>query len=204
MHPNPIFRKTPDDRNIAFARERAFGTLCVNAEAGPLISHVPFLLSEDGTYAEAHLVRSNPIWRNLKEPTQAVIAVTGPDAYISPDWYGVDDQVPTWNYVSVHLRGTLRPLDREDLPRVLAELSAHFEGMLLPKAPWTLDKLTEKTEKSLMAQIMPVAFDVAEINSTWKLSQNKPEEVQAAAIEGLATSSIGSEVEALRDLMAEN
>lgn len=201
MHPNPIFRQAPEDQNIIFARDRAFGTLCVNADPGPLISHIPFLLSADGTYAEAHLVRSNPIARKLKEPMDAVIAVTGPDAYISPDWYGVEDQVPTWNYVAVHLRGTLRALDREELPRVLSELSAHMETKLLPKTPWTMDKLTEKTATTLMAQIMPVAFDVSNIQSTWKLSQNKSDEVKAGAIEGLASSSVGSEIDTLRAVM---
>ena len=33
------------------------------------------------------------------------LIVEGPEGYISPDWYGVADQVPTWNYVAVHLVG---------------------------------------------------------------------------------------------------
>ena len=57
MHPNPIFRGRPDDRNIAFARARGFGTLCVNCDAGPLVSHVPFLVAPDATSVALHLVR---------------------------------------------------------------------------------------------------------------------------------------------------
>ena len=116
MHPNPAFRKAEDAQNIEFARDRAFGVLAINADGGPLMSHIPFQLSEDGTYLEAHLVRSNPILRALVDgPLEAVIAVSGADAYISPDWYGVADQVPTWNYVAVHLRGSLRALPQEEL-----------------------------------------------------------------------------------------
>ena len=103
MHPNPTFRQTSDDRNIAFVRDRGFGTLAINAEGGPLLSHVPFLVSGDARTVDLHLVRSNPILRLLD--TEAVLSVTGPDGYVSPDWYGVADQVPTWNYVAVHLRG---------------------------------------------------------------------------------------------------
>ena len=103
MHPNPVFRAEDRARHVEFARDRAFGVLALSAEEGPLLSHVPFLLSEDGSMADLHLVRSNPVVRALHEPQRAKIAVQGPDAYISPDWYGVEDQVPTWNYVAVHL-----------------------------------------------------------------------------------------------------
>ena len=89
-----------------------FGVLAVgNGEADvPLLSHVPFIVAEDGAAVHAHLVRANPIARLLAAGERpAVLAVSGPDGYVSPDWYGAEpDQVPTWNYVAVHLRGTLR------------------------------------------------------------------------------------------------
>ena len=107
MHPNPIYHDADRAQNLDFARTRAFGVLAVSTAEAPLISHVPFLLSEDGTSADLHLVRSNPITRVLKTPQAARLAVSGPDGYVSPDWYGLADQVPTWNYVAVHLTGSL-------------------------------------------------------------------------------------------------
>ena len=55
MHPNPVFRKADPEQNIEFARKRGFGTLAINGENGPLISHVPFILSNDGSFVEAQL-----------------------------------------------------------------------------------------------------------------------------------------------------
>lgn len=53
----------------------------------PLLNHVPFLLSEDGNFIHAHLSKANPILDILAEGEQrAVLAVSGPDGYISPDW----------------------------------------------------------------------------------------------------------------------
>lgn len=120
MHPNPAFRQASRDENLGFARSRGFGTLAVSAPEGPLLSHVPFLLNGAGTAADLHLVRSNPILRLLDAPRPAVIAVQGPDGYVSPDWYGMPDQVPTWNYVAVHLRGTLEPLPQDALRDLLS------------------------------------------------------------------------------------
>ena len=108
MHSNPAFRQQSTDDNLAFARQRGFGQLALNGDTGPLISHVPFILSDDGTALDLHLARPNPILRLLATPHPAVIAVSGPDGYVSPDWYGMEDQVPTWNYIAVHLRGPLR------------------------------------------------------------------------------------------------
>lgn len=205
MHPNPVFRKETGERNIAFARRRSFGTLAVNGETGPLLSHIPFNLSEDGGYLEAHLVRSNPILRLLDEPHPAVVAVSGSDAYVSPDWYGVADQVPTWNYVAVHLRGTLKRLPDEDLHPILERLSENFENRLLPKKPWTIAKMDQETYTRMLRQIVPVAMDITSIDGTWKLSQNKPDEVRLAAAEGLASANpaadIGSETKVLVSLM---
>lgn len=201
MHPNQFFRKATREQNINFARERAFGTLAVNADDGPLLSHIPFQLSEDESHVELHLVRSNPILRLLNEPVEAVISVTGGDAYISPDWYGVSDQVPTWNYVAVHLRGTLHKLEAGKLHGVLERLSANMENRLLPKKPWTSDKMDQQVYDKMRKQIVPVQLDVSSIEGTWKLSQNKPDAVRLAAADGVEDHGIGVETGTIAALM---
>lgn len=201
MHPNPAFRKTPHSLNIAFARDRAFGTLAVNDAAGPLASHIPFLLSEDGSIAELHLVRSNPITRLCATPQPAVIAVLGPDSYISPDWYDMDDQVPTWNYVAVHLRGTLHRAKTETLDTLLERQSDFFERRLLPKLPWRSAKMSEGKMEKMMRMILPFRLEIAQIDGTWKLNQNKPEEVRHAAARHVAVHGHGQEIGSLASLM---
>src|SRR6056297_1497493 len=120
MHPNPAFREADTQRALNTARNRAFGMLLLSSAGAPLIAHVPFLLSDDGGRADLHLVRSNPICSVCAEPQSATLAVSGPDGYVSPDWYGIDDQVPTWNYVAVHFRGPLSLAAPETLRGVLA------------------------------------------------------------------------------------
>jgi transcriptional regulator len=187
MHTNPAFRAVDRATNLAFARQRGFGVLCVNGPDGPLISHVPFVLNADGTQADVHLTRSNPIAR-AGLPAGAVIVASGPDAYISPDWYEVPDQVPTWNYVAVHLRGRLVALDENVMRDHVDELSAVHEGRLVPKAPWTSAKMAEGVMPRMMRMILPFRLEIAAVDGTWKLSQNKDAVVQArtrAALAGL-------------------
>jgi transcriptional regulator len=185
MHTNPAFRAADRETNLAFARERGFGVLSVNGPDGPLISHIPFVLNADGTMADMHLTRSNPIARSGL-PAAAVIAVIGPDAYISPDWYEVPDQVPTWNYVAVHLRGRLVALDESVMKDHVDELSAVHEGRLLPKKPWHSDKMAEGVMPRMMRMILPFRLEIAAVDGTWKLSQNKDADVQARTATALA------------------
>jgi len=201
MHPNPVYRKTERAQNLAFACDRSFGALSINADGGPLIAHIPFQLSEDGSYLEAHLVRSNPIARALKSPHNAVMAVSGGDGYISPDWYGLDDQVPTWNYVAVHLRGVLRLLPDAELGGILERLSEAMEARLAPKPIWKMDKVSEGALSKMIRQIVPVAMDISDIDSTWKLGQNKPEEARLAAADAMAETGFGMQQSLIAELM---
>ena len=201
MHPNPVFRTQTDARNIAFVRRRAFGVLAINGPRGPLTASVPILLSEDGQQVEFHLVRSNPIAAVLQQSTDAVLLVSGPDSYVSPDWYGVNDQVPTWNYVAVRLEGTASLSPGEALLPLLDRLSAHFETQLHPKPAWTSAKMDENVLTRLLRAIVPCRIQVSQIEATWKLNQNKPEDVRLRAASEIENAGIGLEAAQIADLM---
>ncbi|MCQ0971040.1 FMN-binding negative transcriptional regulator [Paracoccus sp. TK19116] len=177
MHPNPAFRKATREQNLAFAQRIGFGMLTVPGDPWPLAAHVPFVAGDDGI--ELHLARSNPICRAA--PAPALLAVSGVDAYISPDWYGVPDQVPTWNYIAVHLRGRLEPLPLETLRDHLDRLSDHFEAELAPKPIWKTAKMTPEVLDRMLRMILPFRLVVEDVQGTWKLSQNKPDDVRLAA-----------------------
>lgn len=201
MHPNPFFHTQDALHNLAYARERAFGVLAVNAPEGPLLSHIPFLLDDDGKTVWLHLVRSNPIVKHIKTAQPARIAISGPDSYISPDWYGVIDQVPTWNYVAVHLSGQLELRPQEELHAILDRQSALFENRLLPKAPWKTGKVTDGVMERMMRAIVPCKMVLTGVDGTWKLNQNKPDDVRMRAAEHVDAYGLGADVRTLAALM---
>lgn len=205
MHPSPLFRQASREANLAFARERGFGVLAVGADdaCGPLMSHIPFLVTENGSAVHAHLARPNPILRCLEDGERpAVLAVGGPDGYISPDWYEADPGlVPTWNYVAVHLRGVLRLRPEEAIQDHLDELAAQFEERLLPKRPWRTTKVPERQLQALMRAILPVELEVETVDGTWKLNQNRPDAARLAAAVHMEASGFGMETASLAGLM---
>ncbi len=204
MHPSPVFRRASREANLAVARERSFGVLAVDGGAGgPLLSHIPFVLAEDGAAVHAHLVRSNPIAQCLAAGEQpAVLAVGGPDGYISPDWYEAGtEMVPTWNYVAVHLRGVLRLRPQETLREHLDELSAQYEQRLLPKPPWRTAKVPDRHLEALMRAIQPVELAVEAVDGTWKLNQNRAGEARLKAADRIEAEGFGMETALLARLM---
>ena len=199
MHPNPSFRKASDEQNLSFARKRGFGILAANGADGPVLAHIPFMLSEDGTYADLHLARSNGL---VVLMGSAVLAVSGPDAYISPDWYGAVDQVPTWNYIAVHLRGQLVAMPTEALEPHLHAVSDRFEAGLLPKPVWKPSKMSEGVMERMKRMILPFRLQVQSVEGTWKLNQNKTPEARQGAIRALTAlgGASGEVAQAMLDL----
>ena len=139
--------------------------------------------------------------RALKAPMPCKIAVSGPDSYVSPDWYGAPDQVPTWNYVAVHLSGELTLQPQDMMHDLLDRQSAFFEDQLLPKPPWLTEKMTPEILEKMMRQIVPCRMTITGVDGTWKLSQNKPDDVRLRAADGVEGYGIGTEPRVMAALM---
>ena len=110
MYVHPAF-KVDSAEALALLRERAFGLLVVTTPDGPIGVHLPFLVDQrddGGLRVALHVARANALHTHIGQGTKALLACGGPDAYISPDWYGVPNQVPTWTYTSVSRRSCRR------------------------------------------------------------------------------------------------
>jgi transcriptional regulator len=183
MHPDRRFRWEDRDDMRAFVADIAFGTLFAGTPDGPRVAHVPVVV--DGDRLLLHVANGNGITRHLDGAT-ALFTITGPDAYISPDWYGLGpDQVPTWNYVTVECEGRMRKLDRDGLKAQMDALSAAHEARLSPKAPWTRAKMDAGLADKMMGAITAFEMDVTAWRGTLKLGQNKPEAARLAAADAL-------------------
>src|SRR5271168_2808677 len=185
----PPFFKQDHAASLAFAEERGFGTVCAWNGTRPIASSLPFYLNsaDDGTVEVLfHVARQNPLANLADGTTSWLLAVNGPDAYVSADWYVSPDQVPTWLYQSVHLTGPVRKLPEHELGTHLDALSAKFEGWLAPKPPWTSSKMTAARLEALKKAIVGLVMTVEEIEGSFKLNQHKSDADHAAVAGALA------------------
>ena len=175
MYVPPVF-KVDDETALAFVAARGFGMVVAVDGTMPTAVHAPFLCTRraDGKLRlEMHVARANPFHEVISRAPNVMIAVSGPDAYISPDWYVAKDQVPTWNYIAVHLRGTATILPREVTLAHVDRLSATFEERLLPKPPWRSDKMTAEKRAAMLTAIVVLQIEIDGFDATWKLGQHK-------------------------------
>jgi transcriptional regulator len=179
MHPNRGFAWEDRDAMLAFVAEIAFCTICVD---GPAIVHAPVIVAAPDRI-RFHVSRGNRA--AAMDGKRGLISCLGPDAYISPDWYGSPDQVPTWNYLAVEAEGPLRRLDEAELAQLLDDLSAAHETRLAPKPAWTRAKLTPGRFEAMLKAIIGYELRIEALRGTRKLGQNKKEDERAGAAEGL-------------------
>ena len=187
MHPASAFRV--DDRAILldFLRTHPFVAIAASVGGRPFVAQAPVVIrDQDGEVAlDFHLSRGNVLTPHLTQGFRAVMLATGPDVYVSPDWYESADQVPTWNYLSVEAEGSVAPLDESELVALLDDLSAQEEARLPPKKPWTRDKMKAGRFEAMLRGIAGGRLFVERLEGTFKLSQNKADADRLGAARGL-------------------
>lgn len=183
MYPAGAFHQTDGGRLAALVGRRGLAVI-IAAGAPPRVAHAPVLVSDDRV--RFHLSRANRLCAAFEENPLALAVVTGPDAYVSPDWYAAADQVPTWNYVSAEMEGPVRRLDRRETERLLDDLAGHFESGLAPKPPWTRGKMTPARFETMLGAIVGFEIIVERFEGVTKLSQNKPDSERERVAAALA------------------
>ena len=180
MHPNRAFAWEDEAAMLAFLADTAF---CTISAEGPLVAHAPVIVAGQDRI-RFHLSRGNraaPL-----DGKRAIVSCLGPDAYISPDWYGTPDQVPTWNYIAVEAEGRLRRLDEAELADLLDALSAAHEARLAPKPAWTRAKMAPGRFQAMLKAIIGYELAIEALRGTRKLGQNKAVAERIGAADGLA------------------
>jgi transcriptional regulator len=175
--------------SLAFAAARGFGLVIASAGGRPVASHLPFRLIEaDGKTPklEFHVARANALGAIAEKGGTWLVAVQGPDAYVSPDWYASADQVPTWLYEAVHLSGPVQVIPGEHIRAHTERMSGTFEKWLSPKPEWTLDKVPDRRREMLLSAIVAVEMTIETIEGNSKLNQHKSDADHVAIAHALA------------------
>jgi len=186
----PSFFSATDEEALRLADEFPFASLVSIAEGGaPFVNHLPLLLERRSGGANVligHMARRNPQWTHFKSGARALAVFQGPNAYISPTWYGSGRDVPTWNYVVSHFSGAVRIIeDFAGLTSILSKLSERFEKDL--ENPWAFELPEDlRAAGQLEGAIVGFEITVEKIEGKFKLSQQRPLVDQQGVLAGLA------------------
>lgn len=176
MH-TPAYYKVEDENLIdRFLRDNSFGTLISTGSSYPLATHIPMELGLNTggkPVLHGHISKANPQWHSWATHPQVLAVFLSPiHHYISSSWYN-HPNVPTWNYMSVHVSGELHILQDEALKESLRQLTDKYEKESLN--PVSLDQLPVSVQNQINGIVgFEILIDRKE--ASFKLSQNRNEE----------------------------
>ena len=135
-----------------------------------------------------HVARANPQWRTTDTGQEALAIFSGPDSYISPSFYETKrltgKVVPTWNYVTVHVRGRIGFFQEpEALLGLVRRLTERHEGERA--APWAVSDAPADFIQSQLRAIVGVRLEITAMTGKWKMSQNRSPADRTGVVAGL-------------------
>jgi len=169
----PDLYKDQDPESVrTFLKENSFGIL-INQTNGKLYAtHIPIELevnSEGKEILQGHISKLNAQAEGFTENDQVLAVFTGPHSYISSSWYD-HENVPTWNYIAVHVYGRIKIVNYETGVEQLTKLVDKYEAT--SANPVRVEELSEKTMREARG-IFGFEIEIDEIQATKKLSQNR-------------------------------
>ncbi len=158
---------------IAFMQKYSFASIITSKNNIPIATHLPFIVREKDNQIvlTSHFAKANPQWKDILD-NKVLIVFSEPHAYISPKYYTSNINVPTWNYIAVHVYGKGTIITDEDQSFSLLEnMINNYEAAYKPQ--W--DALSKDYKLKMLHGIIPFEITVTDIQAKKKLSQNKTE-----------------------------
>lgn len=202
MYSSAQFKEEDPQQVVAFMKAHPFAMLIGNSNGRAVATQVPLMIEErEGTlFLLGHLTRKQDHQLVFEENAEALVIFTGAHAYVSATWYENPQNVSTWNYSSVHVRGKLVFLDDERLADALQKLSLQYEKNNTQSSTVYNNLPAEYTAKMLKA-IVGFEIEVASMDHVFKLSQNRDAKSYDSIISHLKKE--GSEAAAVAKTMEE-
>ena len=192
MYIPKIFNNDDITNAISFMKKFSFGTIITSDNGKPIATHLPFVISErnDEIILTSHFAKANSHSKKMQQK-EVLVIFTEPHAYISPKLYDKKENVPTWNYISVHTYGTAKILESNtEVINVLEQMIKSYDTEYLNQ--W--NGLSKDYKAKMVKGIVAFEIRINELQFKEKLSQNKSENEQNKIINNLAKSESGNEV----------
>lgn len=172
MYIPEIYKNENQEEIQNFIHENGFAIL-VNQTLGKLwATHIPLVLETDENgklFLHGHVSKLNPQGENFTGSDEVLSIFSGSHSYISSSWYD-HENVPTWNYLAVHVYGKISILNYEETVLSLKKLVDKYEAD--SKNPVRLEALSEKTMREAKG-VIAFKINVTAIEAQKKLSQNR-------------------------------
>jgi transcriptional regulator len=177
MYDLPNYKEEDNELVMQFIREHPFAFLAgIDADQKPVATQVPVFIDEkEGKiFLTGHIMKNTDHHRAFEQNPNVLAVFTGPHVYVSATWYDDPHQASTWNYMSVHAKGTIRFGNEQELVAILKRLTLHYENNNTASTT-VFDNLSPDYTGRLMKAIVAFEIEITSMEHVFKLSQNRNE-----------------------------
>ncbi|MFT4668437.1 MAG: transcriptional regulator [Ulvibacter sp.] len=172
MYPPPHHQSQEKQKMISVMKAYPFATLVSTSEGNPLITHIPIIYNDESGKLVAHIDKYNPQMTTLQNGAEVTVVFKGPDSYISPTVY-TTKQLPTWNYIIVHIKGTITLINDPSAAKdTMIAMTEFLEGT---DQKFVLEKESTRMQRSIK-YIQAFDITITSCEGKFKLSQDKNEQ----------------------------
>lgn len=182
MHIPKLYREEDSELIVKFLKQNNFPALVTFDGEKPIATHLPVEITQTetgGLTIYSHMSKANPQWKSFGGQ-EVLLIFQGAHTYISPRWYN-HVNVPTWNYMMVHVYGKVRMVEGDELYSLLGRLVRQHEA----DSNYRLESLPQDFVIKEMNGTVGFAVDVTRMDAGYKLSQNRNDEDHANIIREL-------------------
>jgi len=162
---------------IAVIKKYPLGILVSTKDGVPFVTHIPIIYNDESGKLVAHIDKYNPQLETLVDGAEVTVVFKGPDTYISPSVY-TTKQLPTWNYIIVHVTGTITLINDPETAK--DTMIAMTEFLERPHQKFILDKDNPRMKRSIN-YIRAFNITITNWEGKFKLSQDKIQQDQENA-----------------------
>jgi transcriptional regulator len=172
MYIPKYYREEDRQKILAFLKQNNFAALVTFDGEKPIATHAPVEIveTENGWTIYGHISRANAQKKTFGD-NEALLIFQGAHTYISARWYTEVD-VPTWDYMIVHVYGKVREIQGDELYSVLSRLVENHES----NTSYRLEKLPQDMVQKEIKGVFGFVMEVTRVDGGYKLSQGKTEE----------------------------
>ena len=187
MYNLPYFKEEDKHLIIQFLKNNPFAFLTGSFNNGKQVAtQIPVIAEEkeNGLFLQGHIMRNTDHHKALVENQKVLVLFTGPPTYVSASGYMHPSIGSTWNYMSVHISGSIRFMNDDELVSFMKKLTLYFENNNTA-SPAIYDNLPDEFLKKMMPAIVGFEIKAEELHNVFKLSQNRDEKSYRNIIEQL-------------------
>tara|TARA_R110002012_G_scaffold160895_1_gene322866 strand:+ start:22816 stop:23409 length:594 start_codon:yes stop_codon:yes gene_type:complete len=157
------------DRNhlISVIKNYPLATVISVLNNEPIVTHIPLIYKNNELIG--HIDANNPHAELLKNGNKVTLIFSGPQCYISPSIY-ITKQLPTWNYVKVHIEGVVFEIENPDhIKESMVDMTKYLEE---PEHKFQLDYSDPRMDM-YVPYVRGFKITITQWEGKFKLSQNR-------------------------------